>query len=142
MASVNTSSVADLHEQYDYVIVGGGTSGLVVASRLSEDPTVSVLVLEAGSNRLDDPRIAAPGLASSTFSDPDFDWCFTSPPQVKSPTISRSCNTNLPTITGTSEWAVSRRASWPNARWFLCHQLGHGNLPQSDRSQFVGRAGE
>lgn len=82
MASTDTSSVTNLLDQYDYIIVGGGTSGLVVASRLSEDPAVSVLVLEAGSNRIDDPRIAAPGLAPSTFSDPEFDWCFTSPPQV------------------------------------------------------------
>jgi choline dehydrogenase-like flavoprotein len=82
MASIDTSSLTNLRGQYDYIIVGGGTSGLVVASRLTEDPVVSVLVLEAGGNRIHDPRIAAPGLAASTFSDPEFDWCFTSPPQI------------------------------------------------------------
>ncbi|KAJ0387427.1 hypothetical protein COL922a_002247 [Colletotrichum nupharicola] len=41
-------SAAELAGAYDYVIVGGGLSGLVVANRLTEDPDVSVLVVEYG----------------------------------------------------------------------------------------------
>ena len=40
--------VANLNKTFDYVVVGGGNGGLAVASRLSEDPAVSVAVVEAG----------------------------------------------------------------------------------------------
>lgn len=36
--------------EYDYIIVGGGTSGLTVSNRLSEDPSISVLVVERGGD--------------------------------------------------------------------------------------------
>lgn len=66
----------------DIVIVGGGTAGLVLANRLTEDKNIRVLVLEAGTDRLNDPRIIVPGLAPATYEDPDFDWNFISTPQV------------------------------------------------------------
>lgn len=61
-------------ETFDYVVVGGGTAGCVVATRLSEDPNVSVLLIEAGG---DERRrdIETPD-AWPTLLGSDVDWSF------------------------------------------------------------------
>jgi choline dehydrogenase-like flavoprotein len=69
-------------DMYDYVIVGGGTSGLTVADRLTEDPNVKVLVIEAGGDHSADPLVATPGLVGGLYGNPKYDYNFHSVPQV------------------------------------------------------------
>lgn len=59
-------------ETYDYIVIGSGSAGGVVAARLSEDPTTSVLLLEAGPED-DDEMIKAP-IGFSTLFKTKWDW--------------------------------------------------------------------
>lgn len=66
---------------FDFVVIGGGTSGLVVATRLSEVHDFRILVLEAGGDHTNDPRVKTPALWASLFGS-EVDWCFNTVPQV------------------------------------------------------------
>ncbi|RAH59324.1 alcohol oxidase [Aspergillus piperis CBS 112811] len=70
-----------IHDTFDFSIVGGGTAGLVLAARLSEDPNVRVGVIEAGVSRLGDPKVDTPTGMAMTLKDPEYDWCFQTSPQ-------------------------------------------------------------
>lgn len=67
---------------YDYVIAGGGTAGLALAARLTENPKISVAVVEAGEDRSDDPLVNIWGLTSGMLGNPLYDWIFRTTPQV------------------------------------------------------------
>ena len=67
---------------YDYVIAGGGTAGLTLAARLTEDPTINVAVLEAGQDLTDDINVQCWGLTAGMLGDPTYDWIYRTTPQV------------------------------------------------------------
>ncbi len=71
------SSQAD---QFDYVIIGGGSAGCILANRLSADPNCRVLLLEAGK---EDRSIwtKVPFGYAYTVGNPKFDWCFQTAPE-------------------------------------------------------------
>jgi len=56
-AVVTTSTAAVTDKTFDYIVVGGGLTGTTVAARLAEDPTVTVLLIEAGQDNRLDPRV-------------------------------------------------------------------------------------
>jgi choline dehydrogenase len=80
-------------EMYDYVIVGAGSAGCVLAHRLSTDPSNRVLLLEAGGHD-DSPLIHTPAMMAF-LPDSRYDWRYRTVPQAH-------CN--------------MRRFAWPRGR--------------------------
>jgi len=71
-----------LKSSYDYIIVGAGSAGCVVAARLSEDPNVSVLLVEAGGS--DDTFLVNTPLSSPLLQRGELDWQYKTVPQTNS----------------------------------------------------------
>ena len=70
-----------MEPEVDYVIVGAGSAGCVLANRLSADPRNSVLLLEAGGADTN-PWIHVPVGYFKTMHDPELDWCYRTEPDA------------------------------------------------------------
>lgn len=86
-----------LNAEYDFVIVGGGPSGSVVANRLSEDGKYSVLLLEAGSPEV--PFTSDIPLSSPNLQSTNLNWGYLTEPQ------SRAC-----------QGMLDYRCHWPHGK--------------------------
>ncbi|HZL95537.1 MAG TPA: GMC family oxidoreductase N-terminal domain-containing protein, partial [Vicinamibacterales bacterium] len=65
----------------DFIVVGAGSSGCVVVHRLSADPSVRVLLVEAGDSGENDEAITTPGRWSSLMGS-QYDWNYTTEPEA------------------------------------------------------------
>ncbi len=70
-----------LDEEYDYIIVGAGSAGCVLANRLSEEEHQSILLLETGPDDAGYSDIHIPARVAGLLNNPEVDWMYKTTPQ-------------------------------------------------------------
>ncbi|PHH81669.1 hypothetical protein CDD83_3515 [Cordyceps sp. RAO-2017] len=68
-------------DSFDYIIVGAGTCGLLLANRLSHDPSIKVAVIDPGADERGNPLVRDPARFIEVFSSP-LNWAYKSVPQA------------------------------------------------------------
>jgi choline dehydrogenase len=76
---IETYNHKGLVDQFDYIVVGAGSAGCVLANRLSANPAHKVLLVEAGGRDLN-PWLHIPVGYFKTMHNPSFDWCYLTEP--------------------------------------------------------------
>jgi len=71
--SILSKCNASLPKEFDFIIVGGGTAGLIVANRLTELPDITVAVIEAGEEVFNNPNVTDPEKFTVALGTP-IDW--------------------------------------------------------------------
>src|SRR5437868_9341810 len=67
--------------EYDYIIIGAGSAGCVLANRLSEDPNVSVLVIEAGPPDRSLYALRMPAALAVPLASERYNWAYLTEPE-------------------------------------------------------------